>query len=126
VDYHGIAIGSQGSYIGSGDARSRYHHTCIETDQAPLNLHKLKHKSHFIVMQLLVNKYVLGGCSNVDIKVTLEDKLPRIPVKVKLAPLPVQVLCSVVRVLHKLNIIVSTRCLHEFLGKKPGNVLVPQ
>lgn len=54
VDYHGIAIGGQGSYIGSGDAGSRYHHTCVETEQTQLNHHKLKHKSHFNAMQLLV------------------------------------------------------------------------
>ncbi|WP_432490750.1 hypothetical protein, partial [Flavonifractor plautii] len=36
VDYHGITTGGQGSYKGSGGAGSRYHHTCIETDQPDL------------------------------------------------------------------------------------------
>lgn len=44
--------------------------------------------------------HVLGGCSDVDIHVSLEHKLSRIPGEVELVPLPVHVLCGVIRVLE--------------------------
>lgn len=45
--------------------------------------------------------HILGSCSDVNIQVTLKDKLSRVPVKVQLAPLPMKILCSVVRVLQR-------------------------
>lgn len=52
---------------------------------------------------LLKTRPLLGSGPDVDVQVSFEQELPRGPGVVQLAPLPVHVLCGVVRVLQTQN-----------------------
>lgn len=67
-----------------------------------LNMSQMRPVAEFLIFESQISVcHLLGGCPDVDIHVTFEDKLPRSPLVVDFVPFPVHVLCSVIGVLQK-------------------------